>query len=60
MKYITYLTIYTGDKLPPFYIGSTYLDKPKVGKFAKESVKRGFPEGSYKNIVMQFERKSND
>lgn len=36
------------------------LDKPKVGKFAKESIKRGFPEGSYKNIVMQFERKSND
>lgn len=27
MKYITYLTIYSGDKLPPFYIGSTYLEK---------------------------------
>ncbi|AJD81874.1 GIY-YIG homing endonuclease [Yersinia phage vB_YenM_TG1] len=27
MKYIAYLTIYIGDKLPPFYIGSTYLNK---------------------------------
>lgn len=27
MKYITYLTIYAGDKLPPFYIGSTSLEK---------------------------------
>lgn len=27
MKYITYLTIYSGDKLPPFYIGSTSLKK---------------------------------
>lgn len=27
MKYITYLTIYSGTKLPPFYIGSTSLEK---------------------------------
>lgn len=33
------------------------LDKPKLAKFMKESVKRGFPEGSYKNILRQFERK---
>ncbi len=25
--YCTYLTVYTGNKLPPFYIGSTSLDK---------------------------------
>ena len=27
MKYITYITIYAGEKLPTFYIGSTSLDK---------------------------------
>lgn len=31
MKYIAYLTIYSGDKLPPFYIGSTSLDKHLEG-----------------------------
>ncbi|UYM28709.1 homing endonuclease [Serratia phage vB_SspM_LC53] len=31
MKYITYLTIYTGEKLPPFYIGSTSLKKFNLG-----------------------------
>ncbi|AWD91284.1 hypothetical protein [Enterobacteria phage vB_EcoM_IME281] len=36
------------------------LDKPKLAKFMKESIKRGFPEGSYKNILKQFERKHND
>lgn len=30
-KYITYLTIYSGDKLPPFYIGSTSLDRHLAG-----------------------------
>lgn len=25
--YVTYLTIYSGNKIPPFYIGSTNLDK---------------------------------
>ena len=25
--YVTYLTVYSGNKLPPFYIGSTSLDK---------------------------------
>lgn len=29
MKFVTYLTIYTGDKLPPFYIGSTTYKKFK-------------------------------
>lgn len=36
------------------------LNKPKLAKFMKESIKRGFPEGSYKNILKQFERKYND
>lgn len=36
------------------------LDRPKLSKFTKESIKRGFPEGSYKNILRQFERKYND
>lgn len=31
MKYITYFTIYSGDKLPPFYIGSTSLARHKEG-----------------------------
>ena len=29
--YCTYLTVYTGNKLPPFYIGSSSLDKIKDG-----------------------------
>jgi len=29
--YVTYLTIYSGNKLPPFYIGSTSLDKVNNG-----------------------------
>lgn len=36
------------------------LDKPKLSLFMRESIKRGFPEGSYKNILRQFERKHND
>ncbi|ULA52519.1 hypothetical protein [Enterobacter phage vB-EclM_KMB20] len=36
------------------------LDKPKVNKFAKEAISRGFPVGSYKNIVRSFERGLND
>lgn len=36
------------------------LDKPKLAKFKRESIKHGFPEGSYKNILRQFERKHND
>lgn len=36
------------------------LDKPKVNTFSKESINRGFPKGSYKNIVRQFERTLND
>lgn len=33
MKYVTYLTTYTGDKLPPLYIGSTSEEKAKSGKY---------------------------
>ena len=29
--YCTYLTVYTGNKLPPFYIGSTSMDKINKG-----------------------------
>lgn len=29
--YCTYLTVYTGNKLPPFYIGSTIVDKISSG-----------------------------
>jgi hypothetical protein len=29
--YCTYLTVYTGNKLPPFYIGSTSVDKINKG-----------------------------
>jgi hypothetical protein len=29
--YCTYLTVYTGNKLPPFYIGSTSIDKINKG-----------------------------
>lgn len=36
------------------------LDKPKLAMFMRESIKRGFPEGSYKNILRQFERRHND
>ena len=35
--YCTYLTIYTGNKLPPFYIGSTSTDK--INKGYRGSVK---------------------
>jgi hypothetical protein len=31
MKYCTYLTIYSGNKLPPFYIGSTSVEKISSG-----------------------------
>lgn len=31
MNYCTYLTIYSGNKLPPFYIGSTSIYKIKAG-----------------------------
>lgn len=31
MKYVVYLTEYSGDKLPPFYIGSTSLEKINSG-----------------------------
>lgn len=31
MTYITYITLYRGDKLPPFYIGSTSLSKHLKG-----------------------------
>lgn len=31
MAYCTYLTIYSGDKLPPFYIGSTSIEKYEAG-----------------------------
>lgn len=36
------------------------LDKPKLARFIKECIRRGFPRGSYKCIVRQFERKYND
>lgn len=29
--YVTYLTIYSGEKLPPYYIGSTSIEKIKKG-----------------------------
>ena len=29
--YVTYLTTYRGNKLPPFYIGSTSIDKINIG-----------------------------
>jgi hypothetical protein len=32
-RYITYLTTYTGDKLPPYYIGSTSEAKALSGKY---------------------------
>ena len=31
MKYCTYITIYRGNKLPPFYVGSTCLQKIESG-----------------------------
>lgn len=31
MKYVTYFTIYTGNKLPPFYIGSTSIERHLAG-----------------------------
>ena len=31
MKYVVYITLYGGDKLPPWYIGSTTLAKIKAG-----------------------------
>lgn len=31
MKYVVYLTYYTGDLLPPFYIGSSDINKIKTG-----------------------------
>lgn len=31
--YVVYLTKYTGEKLPPYYIGSTSLSKAKSGKY---------------------------
>ena len=32
-KFVTYVTIYAGDKLPPYYIGSTSKDKILRGNY---------------------------
>ena len=50
--YCTYLTIYSGDKLPPFYIGSTSLQKYEEGYCGSVSSKK------YKDIWRQ-ELKNN-
>jgi hypothetical protein len=42
--YCTYLTIYLGNKLPPFYIGSSTIDRIKSGYRGSVSSKK------YKNI----------
>lgn len=36
-KYCVYLTIYKGNKLPPFYIGSTSIDKINSGYYGSVS-----------------------
>lgn len=33
LKYVTYLTTYTGDKLPKFYVGSTFQNKILKGSY---------------------------
>ena len=45
--YCTYLTVYTGNKLPPFYIGSTSVDKINKGYRGSVSSK------NYKSIWKQ-------
>ena len=45
--YCTYLTIYKGNKLPPFYIGSTSVDKINTGYHGTVSSKK------YKDIYKQ-------
>lgn len=65
MKYVTYLTIYSGTKLPPFYIGSTYLEKHLNGyhgtvtskKYQKiyESEKESHPELFDSVILDEFD-----
>lgn len=40
MKYCVYLTIYSGDKMPPFYIGSTSVNKINKGYCGSVSSKQ--------------------
>ena len=50
--YCTYLTTYSGNKLPPFYIGSTYIDRVNSGYHGSVRSKK------YKEI-WDFEIKNN-
>jgi hypothetical protein len=50
--YCTYLTIYSGNKLPPFYIGSTSVNRISNGYHGSVSSKR------YKSIWLE-ELKTN-
>jgi hypothetical protein len=51
MKYVVYLTEYKGDKLPPFYIGSTSLEKINSGY--KGSVKSKKWKGIYEREIRE-------
>lgn len=51
MKYITYLTIYSGTKLPPFYIGSTTLEKHLKG-YHGSVLSKAYKE-IYKNELLE-------
>lgn len=47
--FVTYLTIYSGEKLPPFYIGSTYKDR--LGKGYHGSVKSKKYQSIWENEI---------
>ena len=40
MKYVVYITTYTGDLLPPNYIGSSYINKIECGYFGTVKSKK--------------------
>src|ERR1039458_4229163 len=40
MKYCVYLTVYSGNKLPPFYIGSSNMDQIEKGYHGSVRSKR--------------------
>ncbi len=43
--YCVYLTTYSGDKLPPYYIGSTSIAKISNGKITRSFVENEQPDG---------------
>ena len=46
--YCVYLTIYRGNKLPPFYIGYSSINKIKAGYINKRMKLEDVPDNSWK------------